>query len=102
LHDVSTYCMKFFKYDPSWDQIEGICHLQLENNLIEVKVQGAPDVLDSHFITTFNCNYKVVRGKCVAKALWNWKHNLQLVNQYNVSPIIIKQTSLKGLVIAKR
>jgi hypothetical protein len=29
--------MKFLKYDPYWHQIEGICHLQLENNLIEVK-----------------------------------------------------------------
>jgi hypothetical protein len=67
LHDVSTYCINFLKYDPSWHQIEGICHLQLDNNLVEVKVQGAPDVVNSHFTTTFNCNFKLVRGKMCCK-----------------------------------
>ncbi len=38
LNDVPTYYMKFLKYDPSKHQIENICHIQLENNLIGVKV----------------------------------------------------------------
>jgi hypothetical protein len=69
INDVSTYWMKFLKYEPSWHQIENICHFQLENNLIKVKVQGAPNVVDSHFTTTFNCNFKLVRGKMCCKSI---------------------------------
>jgi hypothetical protein len=43
LYDVSTYYTKFLKYDPFWHQIfENIRHVHLENNLVEVKGQGAP------------------------------------------------------------
>jgi hypothetical protein len=38
LYDIATYYMKFWKYDPFWHYIESICHIQLENNLIKVKV----------------------------------------------------------------
>jgi len=38
LHDVSTCYMKFLKYDLSWHEIENICHVQLKDNSIEVKV----------------------------------------------------------------
>jgi len=38
LYDVPTYCTKFLKYDPFWHQIESICHIQLKNNPVEVKV----------------------------------------------------------------
>jgi hypothetical protein len=57
----------WLKYGPSWHQIEGVCHLQLENNLVEVKVQGAPDVMDSHLTITLNCNFKLVRKKMCYK-----------------------------------
>jgi hypothetical protein len=30
--------------------------------------------------------------KCVTKTLKNWKHKAWLVNEYNVSPIIMGQT----------
>jgi hypothetical protein len=39
LYDVPTYCTKFLKYDPFSHQIEGICHIQLKNNLVGVKVK---------------------------------------------------------------
>jgi hypothetical protein len=49
LYDVSTYSTKFLKYDPFLHRIENIGHIQLKNNPIEVKVQGAFDAIDYHF-----------------------------------------------------
>jgi hypothetical protein len=46
LYDISTYYMKFLKYDPSWHWINRVCHVYLENNLSEVKIQGAHDAMD--------------------------------------------------------
>jgi hypothetical protein len=40
--------------------------------------------------------------KCVAKALWNWKHKAWFLSWYNVSPLSMGQTLLKVLVMAKR
>jgi hypothetical protein len=65
LYDVFIYCMKFLKYDLYWDWIKGICHVQLKNNPIEVKVQGALNVVDYYFIIAFNCNLKLVWGRNV-------------------------------------
>jgi hypothetical protein len=42
------------------------------------------------------------KEKCVTKASQNWKHNVQLMNQYNVSRTIMGQTPPKSLVMAKR
>jgi len=41
--------MKFLKYDLSWHRIENICHVQLKDNSIEVKVENALDAMDYHF-----------------------------------------------------
>jgi hypothetical protein len=38
MYDVFTYYTKCLKYDPSWDRVEYICHIPLENNIIKVKV----------------------------------------------------------------
>jgi len=63
LYDVSTHYNKVFKYDPFWHQIKGICHVQLENNLVGVKVQGAPYAMDYCFIIALNCNSELVWGE---------------------------------------
>jgi len=49
LYDVSTYCTKFLKYDPSLHRIENVGQIQLKNNPVEMKVQGAFNVIDYHF-----------------------------------------------------
>jgi hypothetical protein len=49
LYDVFTCCTKFLKYDPSLHQIESVGHIQLENNLVGVKVEGAFDAIDYRF-----------------------------------------------------
>jgi hypothetical protein len=49
-------------------QIESICHIQLENNPVGVKVQGALYAMDYHFITVFSCNFELVQGEmCLQK-----------------------------------
>jgi hypothetical protein len=40
--------------------------------------------------------------KCVAKASWKWKHRMQLMIRYNVSPTIMWWTPPKSLIMAKR
>jgi hypothetical protein len=47
--------MKFLKYDLAWHQIESICHIQLKNNPVGVKVQSALDAMDYCF--TFALDY---------------------------------------------
>jgi hypothetical protein len=49
LYDVSICCTKFLKCDPSLHIIENIGHIQLKNKPVEMKVQGAFDVIDYHF-----------------------------------------------------
>jgi hypothetical protein len=73
LYDVPTYCMKFLKYDPSWHWIKGVCHIQLKNNLIEMKVQGAFNALDYYFTIAFNYNSKLVWGKMCSKGITKLK-----------------------------
>jgi hypothetical protein len=51
LYDVPTCDIIFLKYDPFWHQIKSFYHFQLENNLIGVKVHGAPNVVEYYFIT---------------------------------------------------
>ncbi len=60
LYDVPIYYTKFLKYDFSWHQIEGICHIQLKNHLVRVKVQNAHDTMDYNFTFSFGCNSKLV------------------------------------------
>jgi hypothetical protein len=60
LYDVSTRNTIFLKYDPFWHQIKNVYHFQLKNNLIGVKVHGAFNVVEYYFITTLNCNSKLV------------------------------------------
>jgi hypothetical protein len=55
--------MKFLKYDPFEHRIEGICNVQLDNNPVEVKVEGAFDGIDYLFTSTLGCNSKLVWGK---------------------------------------
>jgi hypothetical protein len=62
LYDVPTFYIIFLKYDPSWHWIIGICYVQLENNLVGVKVQGAFDAMDYGFTFTLGCYSKLVRG----------------------------------------
>jgi len=69
LYNVPTYCTKFLKYDPSWHWFEGICYVQLKNNLIGVKVQATLDVMDYYFTTTFSYNAKLVWGKMCCKGV---------------------------------
>jgi hypothetical protein len=66
LYDVPTCCMKFLN-DFSWLWIEGIHHIQLENNLVEVKVQGAPNAMDYYFTSTVGCYSKLMRCKGITK-----------------------------------
>ncbi len=55
-------------------------------------------VSQSPLVTTLNwCG-----EKCVTKTLWNWRHKVQFVNQYNVSPTIMGQIPPKGLFMVKR
>jgi hypothetical protein len=42
-----------------------VCHVQLKNNLVGVKVQGALNAVDYYFIIAFNCNSKLVWGRNV-------------------------------------
>jgi len=60
LHEV-------LKYDPFWHWIENVCHVQLKNNQVRVKVQSALDVVDYYLRTTFSCNSKLVWGKMCYK-----------------------------------
>jgi hypothetical protein len=60
VYDIPTCCTKFLKYDPFEDQIEDICNVQLDNNPIGVKVQGAFDGIDYLFTFTLGCNSKFV------------------------------------------
>jgi hypothetical protein len=60
LYDVPTFYTIFLKYDPSWHWIKGIHHVQLENSLVKVKVQGAFDAMDYNFTYTFGCYSKLV------------------------------------------
>jgi hypothetical protein len=45
--------------------------MQLKNNPIGVKVQGAFDALNYYFITTLNYNPNWCGEKCVTKTSWN-------------------------------
>jgi hypothetical protein len=49
-----------WNYDPFWHQVENICHIQLKNNLVEVKVQGAHDVMDYCFTSALGCYFELV------------------------------------------
>jgi hypothetical protein len=69
LYDVSTCCMKFLKYDPFEHQIENIHHVQVHNNPIGVKVQGALDAMDYCFISTLGCYFKLVWGEMCCKGI---------------------------------
>ncbi len=60
LYDVSTYYKKFLKYDPFWHWIKSVYHIQLDNNLVGVKVQDALDVVDYYFTIAFSCNFELV------------------------------------------
>jgi len=102
LYDVPTFYMKFLKYDLFWHWIKGICHVQLENNLVGLKVQGAFDAMDYNFTSTLGCYSKLVWNKCVAKTLWNWRHKMRLVNQYNASLTTMGQIPPKVLVMVKK
>jgi hypothetical protein len=42
------------------------------------------------------------REKCVAKALWNWRHKTQFVSWDNVSPTVMGRIPLESLVMVKR
>jgi hypothetical protein len=69
LYDVSDCNTIFLKYDPFWHQIKSVCHVQLENNLIGVKVQGALNVVEHYFTTTLSYNSKLVQGKTCCKGV---------------------------------
>jgi hypothetical protein len=88
--------------DFSWHWIEGIHHLQLENKLVEVKVQGASNAMDYYFTSTLGCYSELMRDKCVAKASQNWRHKTCLVNWYNIFLTTMEQIPLEVLVMAKR
>jgi hypothetical protein len=89
--DLGMNCMMFPPVawsswnDFSWHWIEGIHHVQLDNNLVEVKVQGASNAMD-----------------CVAKASQIWRHKTCLVNWYNIFFTIMEWIPLEVLVMAKR
>jgi hypothetical protein len=68
LYDFPTCNTKILKYDPFWYWIEGVCHVQLKNNQVGVKVQGALDAMDYYFTTTFSYNSKLVWGKMCYKS----------------------------------
>jgi hypothetical protein len=69
LYNVPTCCTKFLKYDSSWHRIESICLLQPKKNLIEVKVQGAPNALDYYITSAFGCNFRLVQEKVCYKSI---------------------------------
>jgi hypothetical protein len=73
LYNVPTYYMKFLKYDPSWHLIEGVCHVQLKNNLVEMKVQGGPNAMDYYFTIIFSYNSRLVWGKMCSKGITKLK-----------------------------
>jgi len=55
--------MKFLKYDSFRHQIEGIHHVQLKNNLVKAKVQGALNTVDYNFTSTLGCNSELEWGE---------------------------------------
>jgi hypothetical protein len=40
--------------------------------------------------------------KCVTKVSQNWRHKVRLLSRYNVSSMVMEQTPLEGLIMAKR
>jgi ABC-type polysaccharide/polyol phosphate export permease len=58
VYDVTICYMKFLKYNPFLLWIESVHHIELENNPINVKVQGAFDAMNYNFTTTFSCNFE--------------------------------------------
>jgi hypothetical protein len=48
---------------PSDTKLKAFATSSLENNPIEVKVQGAPNVMDYYFTSTLGCNSKLMWGK---------------------------------------
>ncbi len=51
-----------------------------------------------HMVTTLNW----CKEKCVAKALWNWKHKARLVNGNNISFTTMEHTPPERLIMVKR
>jgi hypothetical protein len=47
--------------------IEDVYYVQLKNNLVGVKVQGACNAMEHYFIIIYNCNSKLVWGKMCYK-----------------------------------
>jgi hypothetical protein len=99
LYDVPTCCTKFLKYDPSWHWIKNIHYVQLKKTQSRWKfrVHLMLWIIASqpHLIANLCGN------KCVAKASWNWKHKVWLVNRYNVSFNIMEHIPPEGLVMVK-
>ncbi len=84
------------------NSIKSICHIQLKDNPIKVKVQGALDVVDSCFTSTLGYKSKLMRGEMCYKGITNWMHKVRLVSQYNTSPMAMGRTPPKGLIMVKR
>jgi hypothetical protein len=102
MYDVPICYTKFLKYDLFKHWIEGICYVELEKNPIrwKSKVHLMPWIIVSHppLVTTPNwCG-----EKCVAKASRNWRHKVQLMNQYNVFITTMGWTLLEDLVKVRR
>jgi hypothetical protein len=59
---------EFFEIWPFF-WIESIYHVQLKNNPIGVKFQGALDVVDYYFTTTFSDNFELVQREMCYKCI---------------------------------
>jgi len=102
LCDVFTYYMKLLKYDPSWHWIENICHIQLKNNIIRVKVHSGPNVIDYCFTNHFSYKLQIgVKKKVLQKhqKIENIKHGLWMNIMF---PPLQWDEVHSGLVMAKK
>jgi hypothetical protein len=97
LYDIPTCCTKFLKYDPFWHWIESICHIQLKNNPIRVKV---PWIIASQPPLIITPNW--FGENCVTKVSRNWRHKTRLVNWYNVPPIVMGRNPLESFVMVNK
>ncbi len=94
LHEV-------FEIWPFFNQIEHIHNVSLENNQVKAKVQGAYNAMNYCFTSTLVTTLNWCGEKYIAKASRKWRHKMQLVNQYNISPMTMGQT-FKSLITVER